>query len=276
MEEAKNEEKIELEAIKNIKEDATSDTNKEDSTLNKYTKSVELPSRGYLGGPKSVIIRAMTASEEKILYSSRNFGFIEKIVRACTIEPKTLDMTKLYQADIVYLIYCIRELTFGSTYEQVITCPICNVKQDALINIADFEVIFLDKDIDSKLIIELPISKDKVHLKLINQAENDAINKNIERLVQNNKLTDPEGFEFIQRLIYSIDFIEGRDFDNESAKLSYVSNLHAMDANFIRNTINSLDFGLKNTCKVTCSNKQCESEIEVFGTFCPEFFRPTK
>ena len=260
---------LQNEVTKQVKEDKLNDSN-----ITQYTKRVKIPSKGYAGGPKEVVIRAMTTAEEKILYSSKSFSFIEKIVKACTIEPKVLDMNTLYPADLFYLIYCIRELTFGPTYEQKIKCSECGVIQDAIIDISKFEYDEIPDDVDSKLVLELPICKDRLKLHLITQAEDNALSKEIDRLVQKNKITDVDGFEFIQRLIRSIESVEGVDFNSEEARISYVNKLHAMDVNAIRNQLNKLTFGLKNNCIVTC--KSCESEIEVYGTFCPEFFRPTK
>jgi hypothetical protein len=247
----------------------------EKSVIDKYTKEIDIPSQGYLGGPKRVTIRAMTTVEEKILYSSRDNSFIKRICKSCTVSPKVLDTNKLLPADLYYMIFQIRELTFGPTYKQPIRCPYCKLQQDAEINIADFEYKLLDDDIDSKLSIELPISKAKVQLKLISQDAVDEAERASIKLFQDGKISDLEGYTLVRKLSAMIDSVVGMVFESENDKIAYVNNMHLMDLNAIRNTLNSVDFGLKTDVTVKCQNTSCNEDMEVIGTICPEFFRPT-
>lgn len=242
---------------------------------NSYTKDIEIPSNGYLGGPAKITIRAMTAAEEKILYSSRDFGFIKKICKSCTVNPKMLDTNKLLPQDLMFILFQIRELTFGPVYKQPIKCPHCGMSQEADINIADFEYTMLDKDIDSKLFVELPISKAKVHLKFLSQDEIDFIEKESAKMFNEGKISDLEGYLLLKKVSEMIDSVSDLEFKNDMDKISYVNKLHAADFNAIRNKLSSVQFGLINNTTVICQNKNCEEKVEVTGTICPEFFRPT-
>lgn len=247
-----------------------------DDRIDEFQEEIELPSNGFLGGPTKVVIRAMTTAEEKILYSARDYSFIKKICRACTVSPK-LDTNKITPNDLSYMLYQIRKITFGPTYLQPIKCPHCGARQDAVIDIAKFDYTLLDKDsIENKLFIELPISKAKVHLKLLSQDEIDSVEDKAQRLYNENKIQDLDGYVFIQKLCAMIDYIEGVEFEKDSDKVAYVNKMHAADTNAIRNSLNSIDYGLKTNIEVVCENKDCEREIEVLGTVCPEFFRPSK
>lgn len=242
-----------------------------------YTKEIILPSNGYLGGPKKVTIRAMTTAEEKILYSSRDFGFIKKICKACTTTPKQLDTSLLLPQDLMFMLFQIRELTFGPVYKQMIKCPHCGMQQEADINIADFEYKLLDEDISSKLFIDLPISKANVHLKLLSQDELDNIENEVTTLFQEGKISDVDGNMMIRKIAHMIDTVTDIKFEDFNHKLSYLNKLHMADFNAIRNKLNEVaeTFGLSNNVTVTCQNPNCEGKVEVIGTICPEFFRPT-
>ena len=243
----------------------------------KYTKEIELPSRGYLGGPKKVTIRAMTTAEEKILNTIRDNSFAKKICKACTVSPKELDTNKLLPKDLAFMLFQIREVTYGPIYKQPIRCPNCGLAQNAEINIADFEYTFLDEDIDSKLVIELPISKASVSLKLLSQDATEEIEKEVRKLYNEEKISDIDSNIVIRLIANMIVSVSGKEFEDFNQKLSYVNRLHMADYNALRNKLNSIfdSFGLNNTTKVICQNKNCEEKVEVVGTVCPEFFHPT-
>lgn len=246
----------------------------EEVNVGRFEKEIELPSNGYLGGPKKVTIRAMTTAEEKILYSTRDFSFVKKICKACTVKPKVLDLSTVTPEDLRLMLFQIREVTFGPTYLQPIKCPNCGMVQDAEINIADFEYTLLDEDISSKLFITLPINKDQVHLRLLSQNEHDVIEDASYKLFNEGKIKDPDGYSMVKKVAAMIESVSGVEFKNDNDKYSYVNGLHLADFNKIRNTLDSVEYGLKNVCKIKCNN--CEEEVEVNGTICPEFFRPTK
>ena len=56
-------------------------------------KTYKVPSAGLFGGPTEVTMRPMTTKEEKIIYTSRDMSFIEKIVKSCIVEPKDVKMS---------------------------------------------------------------------------------------------------------------------------------------------------------------------------------------
>ena len=242
--------------------------------IDRYEKEIDVPSNGYLGGPKKITIRAMTTAEEKILYSSRDFSFITKICKACTVKPKGIDWSLFLPQDFQFILFQIRELTFGSEYRQPYTCPHCGSSQEAVINIANFKYTLLDEGISEKLFIDLPISKAKVHLKLISQQEIDNIEDETNKLFAEGKVSDPESHSMVKKMTAMIDFVTGVDFENENDKFSWINKLHLADFNAIRNKLGEVQWGLENNTEVECA--RCGKKVEVVGTICPEFFRPTK
>lgn len=238
-------------------------------------KTIKIPSNGYFGGPKEVTLRAMTTKEEKILLSTRDYTVFDRLLKSCCIEPKDLDTSLLHQSDIMYLVYELRQLTFGSKYTQTVTCPVCGFKQEIEIDITEMEVSYLDtENVSGLLIAELPVSGDNLQLKLLSSGDIRAIDKKIKMKVSKGKVKDPDTYEFTVKLMEAIESKNGEPFNNEDEKKNYVDNLHMQDLVEIQNTISRIDFGLDNTIVRECA--KCHDDMEVAGLICPEFFRPTK
>lgn len=248
------------------------DVSKNTEVADTFEKEIEVPSNGALGGPKKITIRAMTTAEEKILYSVRDESYIKRICKACTVSPKSLDMSKITPNDLMFILFQIRELTFGSIYKQPVRCPFCGKVQEVDINIADFDYTLLDED-KSELFIDLPITKANVHLKLLSQQEIDNIDNEAAKLYRDGKISDPDGHSMVKKVTAMIDTVTGVDFQNDNDKFAWVNKLHLADFNTITNAIGKIKYGINNTTTVKC--EFCDEEVEVNGTVCPEFFRPT-
>ena len=243
--------------------------------MNSFEKTYQLPSNGFFGGPKEITLRAMTTKEEKILLTARDFSMFDRIVKSCCIEPKDLDTGLLHQNDIMYLVYALRELTFGNTYIQDIKCPECGFSQEAEIDIANMEVNILDTDnIDERLSVKLPVAGDTLQLKLLSSGDIKRLDKQIKQKIAKGKIQDPESYEFLVKLMETIVTKNGDDFESIEEKRHYTDNLNLRDLVAIQNTLNKINFGLDNRVIVTCT--KCNEDVEVNGLICPEFFRPSK
>lgn len=243
--------------------------------MNSFEKTYQLPSNGFFGGPKEITLRAMTTKEEKILLTARDFFMFDRIVKSCCIEPKDLDTGLLHQNDIMYLVYALRELTFGNTYIQDIKCPECGFSQEAEIDIANMEVNILDTDnIDERLSVKLPVAGDVLQLKLLSSGDIKRLDKQIKQKIAKGKIQDPESYEFLVKLMETIVTKNGDDFESIEEKRHYTDNLNLRDLVAIQNTLNKINFGLDNRVIVTCA--KCNEDVEVNGLICPEFFRPSK
>ena len=149
-----------------------------------FEKTFKLPSAGVFGGPAEVTVRPMTTKEEKIIYTSRDGSFLEKIVKSCIVEPKDISMDLLHPNDISYLLYMIREMTFGPTYRQTTVCPNCGLKQEVIVDITEMTYEILDTNtIDEKLKVKLPICGDTLQLKLVSQGEFNEIDEVIKNRI---------------------------------------------------------------------------------------------
>ena len=235
-------------------------------------RTYKVPSAGLFGGPTEVTLRPMTTKEEKIIYTSRDMSFIEKIVKSCIVEPKNVDIDLLHPNDITYLLYMIRELTFGSNYKQKMQCPYCGLRQDIEIDITEMTYEILDlESLDEKLNVKLPVCGDTVQLKLLSQGDFNHIDEYIKRLVRQNKLEDPEGYKYVYRFAKMIKTINGEEKEDIKEVISYVDNLNMRDFGAIKEVLQDIPIGINTLNIRKCRN--CGEEVEVFGAAVPEFFR---
>ena len=235
-------------------------------------RTYKVPSAGLFGGPTEVTLRPMTTKEEKIIYTSRDMSFIEKIVKSCIVEPKNVDIDLLHPNDITYLLYMIRELTFGPNYKQKMQCPYCGLRQDIEIDITEMTYEILDlESLDEKLNVKLPVCGDTVQLILLSQGDFNHIDEYIKRLVRQNKLEDPEGYKYVYRFAKMIKTINGEEKEDIKEVISYVDNLNMRDFGAIKEVLQDIPIGINTLNIRKCRN--CGEEVEVFGAAVPEFFR---
>lgn len=237
-----------------------------------FERTYKLPSAGLFGGPTEVTIRPMTTKEEKIIYTSRDMSFLEKIVKSCIIEPSNVNIDLLHPNDITYLLYMIRELTFGPKYKQKMQCPYCDLRQDIEIDITEmtYEIIDLDT-IDDKLFISLPVCGDTIKLKMLSQGDFNNIDETVRRLERQNKLSDPEGYKYIYRFAKMVTEINGEECTDIKSVIDYLENLNMRDFAAIKETLQDTPMGLNTLNIRKCKN--CGEEVEVYGATVPEFFR---
>ena len=235
------------------------------------TKDFEVPSKGIFGGPEKVTLRPMTTKEEKLLYTANDSTFIEKIVKSCCIDPKDLDTNKLHPADLTYLLFMLREMTFGPTYRQQMQCPYCNLKQDIEIDITEMKVYLLDEDeLNENVSFELPICGDAIELKLLSNGDISNIAKEVKRLNRQDKLQDAESYEYIYRFASCIKTINNEERPIKDI-MDYLDNLNLRDFDEIKKRLSKIHIGLDTSLIRNC--KKCGEEVEVLGTTVPEFFR---
>lgn len=237
-----------------------------------FEKTFKLPSAGVFGGPAEVTVRPMTTKEEKIIYTSRDGSFLEKIVKSCIVEPKDISMDLLHPNDISYLLYMIREMTFGPTYRQTTVCPNCGLKQEVIVDITEMTYEILDTNtIDEKLKVKLPICGDTLQLKLVSQGEFNEIDEKVKRLLHQDKVADPEGYKYIYRFAKMVKSINGEEKTDIKEVISYLDNLNMRDFAEIKDTLANIPIGINTLNIRNC--RACGEEMEVFGAAVPEFFR---
>lgn len=140
------------------------------SFLSNTYEPIQLPSKGKpydKSSPLSkgtVNIRSWVTSEEKLidkLTTGNFYSIICKLVSSAVQER--FDINELTDADLFFLLYNIRSMTYGSTYKIDTTCPECGEKTTVTVDIYNYPITFLDK-YDDTFTVELP--KTKIKLKM--------------------------------------------------------------------------------------------------------------
>lgn len=244
-------------------------------------KSFKIPSNGVFGGPKKVTLREMTTREEKILLGTRDFSVFERLVKSCCVD-EDIEFSKLHNADIMYLTFMLRELTYGPEYIQEVTCPHCGKTQEVTININEMEPKVLSDEAAKKLaegvVVELS-NKDKITVNMLSAGDANRIDKIIKTKTKQNRLKDPQSYEMMLRLATSVSLIEPAeetelDLTTIENKIAYIEQLRMRDLSLIQNALNEFDFGLDRNLYRECEN--CDEDMEVVGYIVPEFFHPSK
>ena len=165
----------------------------------------------------------------------------------------------------------LREMTFGPTYRQQMQCPYCNLKQDIEIDITDMKVYILDdEEVNENISFKLPVCGDEVELKLLSNGDINNITREVKRLSRQDKLQDPESYEYIYRFASCIKTINGEEKPMKEL-MDYLDNLNLKDFNEIKRRLSLIHIGLDTLLIRNC--KKCGEEVEVLGTTVPEFFR---
>lgn len=244
-------------------------------------KSFKVPSNGVFGGPKKVSLREMTTREEKILLGTRDFSVFERLVKSCCVD-EDIEFDKLSNADIMYLTFMLRELTYGPEYIQEVTCPHCGRTQEVTININEMEPKVLTDEEAKRLADGVTVTlsnNDKITVNMLSAGDAARIDRVIKSKTKQNRLKDPQSYEMMLRLATSVSNIETEeptdiDLTETENKIAYIEQLRMRDLALIQNALNEFDFGLNRNIYRECEN--CGDDMEVVGYIVPEFFHPSK
>ena len=239
------------------------------------TQEVQVPSQGYFGGPSSVKIRRMTTKEEKIMFTATDASYLADIVKSCIVSHD-IDFHTLHENDLLYLLFAIRNFTFGNTYTQVHTCPYCGFKNNLTIDITSLPVNYLDhNNVDTLRKVLLPDSKDVLELNILTEGDVRDLNVDIDRAILSGKITDTAEFTFDTRLSRTIGDLNGIPFESPDKKKAYLDNLSLRDYNKLSNAADKIrnSFGMIRNTEFIC--KSCKRTMEVEALIAPEFFRPS-
>lgn len=158
--------------VKFIKEKAL----KEKKSKFNFTEEheIELPTKGYLYQDSTdedikrgiVRLRPMSLADEEIIanqsYIKNNTVFIH-LLNSCILND--FDARELVSYDVFYLIYALRQITYGEDYEFEITCPECEKKYDFSLVLSEVEFQQLEGNETPEKSIKLPVSKYTVDMR---------------------------------------------------------------------------------------------------------------
>ena len=152
-------------------------------------ETYDLPS-----GYGKVTLRAMTTLDEKMRLAGNGMDSIVNLIQNCVVEPKELKVSDLKIADLQFLMYKLRIITYGSDYRVSLRCPECGEQLEVVVNLDDLQVITPPEDFVEPFDIALPVSGDVLQARLLSTTDYNAIEREGKRIKskQPNYVGDPE------------------------------------------------------------------------------------
>lgn len=239
----------------------------------KYETTVKLPSKGiiYENIPEDLTIRAMTTSDEKVIFGSTNSDALDKVIRKCVVNPDNLDTSKLTPADMSAILIKLRTHTYGSEYTMQGRCPECNKVESYDINLDELPITYLEDDFKEPIEVTLPVSGDVLSVRLLRNNDYKVVSSQAKKIAKKMRINSRE-LEFIYRMARHILQINGEDVDQSKAQ-EYVSNMVGKDSAYYSWKLGEVaNFGIDTSALVEC--KDCGEEFELPFEINSEFFRP--
>jgi len=237
----------------------------------------QLPSRGkFYGGALpdgKIVLRPMTTDEEELLLTDREnrMDVIDDVIRRCIEGDCSVDINNMLNSDRVYLMFAIRNLSYGAEYSVTVICPNC--KSDFTIQIdipKDLKIKCLDDTDDEITEIELPSSTVVGIRRLLVKDEKDIAlfvkQRKSLKLNEEQKVSP----EYTYRLAKHIATIGGKKATVAQAIKLFPMN--GRDSLALRQAIEDTACGLDLTINHKCPT--CGRKFPSNLEFTVEFFRP--
>lgn len=235
-----------------------------------------LPSKGLVYNEKInpvVKIRSMTTQEEmkRLSHTNLPYKLLSEIIDDCLIQKPGIPTYDLCVADYQFLLHKLRVVTYGSNYKTNPICPVCGKNHEETLDLKALEVIeFSNKDV-AHLSITLPLSKNKLKLRMQTPRMLDEIRTQTNEYAK--KHPDAKGDPaFLFTLMSVIESVDGEVLDDVKLE-SFVRKLPMKDSNFILKSLEKLDFGIKSDIMTHCP--YCGSDYSYIFPITREFFGPS-
>lgn len=237
---------------------------------------VSLPSLGKpYGESETAFVSPMTGKEEKLLFgvtkATQFSDALDEVVKRCLTYP--VAPIDLLASDYVYILYKIRENSYGDEYGFTIRCDSCNEQYRRVLKISEVPIKLLPDSWKEPFEVKLPVAGNVVHLRLYRHKDDRSV---ADYVIQQRKLFarrgigeilgDPAHTYRLTKNIVSIDGIKDDDIPK------FVDDMYAKDISEIRNAIADNSCGFEDLLEETCPN--CGTEYEIALPFDREFFRP--
>lgn len=216
------------------------------NTKSNVEQVVELPSRGlgYPGKKGKVTIRTMTFEDEIALSEATpDQDVVDLMLTRCVSD---IDPDILYAPDRIFLLFKIRELSYGNSIKLSGPCTECTATNHLDIDLSKLEVVYVDDSFKDPKHITLPDMKKKIQIRIPRASDNPY-------LLNKKKILDN-----LWRFIVKLDkYVDPKIIS---------SALERMSSKDIRVIIESLlegEFGLQNKARYICSDCRAENILEV-------------
>ena len=200
--------------------------------------SIELPSGGICK------IRPITFEEEKqmIAVSKKGQDPSYLLIDRCVSD---IDKSDILIIDKIYILFKLRELSFGSMYKFLVACPSCKNQSEISIDINEMPVYSVE-DTDKIAEVELPMCKKTVKVRRASVKD--------EALVS-------DSYKMMDNLWRFVEDFGGRE--EKAVIQAVISKLPAGDVNKIISVVMCQGYGLSTEIMFGCAHCQHQSKMEL-------------
>ena len=242
------------------------------------TGSYTLPSLGKVYNVDvnpNVKIRSMTVAEEmkRLNSSDRPYKNLADIIDDCLIDKPGISSYDMCLGDFQYLLHKLRVVTYGTKYRLSSKCPHCGFDNVGEIDLNEMSVSSYTDEVEKYFDIELPVSKNRVRLRMQTPRILDDINVRVKEITSKRKSSSKDS-AFLLNIESVIDTVDGSKLD-VFKKSDFVKQLPMADINYILASMNKINelIGLDMTLSATCDF--CGLDYDSPFRITPEFFRPS-
>ena len=222
-----------------------------------------------------VKIRSMTVAEEmkRLNSSDRPYKNLADIIDDCLVDKPGISSYDMCLGDFQYLLHKLRVVTYGTKYRLSSKCPYCGFDNVGDIDLNEMSVSSYTDEVEKYFDIELPVSKNRVRLRMQTPRMLDDINVRVKEITSKRKSSSKDS-AFLLNIESVIDTVDGSKLD-VFKKSDFVKQLPMADINYILASVNKINelIGLDMTLNATCDF--CGLDYDSPFRITPEFFRPS-
>lgn len=210
--------------------------------------SVDLPTAGvFTNGVASVEVRPFTFEDEKILRSIKKVTdggkIINTLITRCT---KDLDFDELSLVDKNFILFKLRELSYGSEYKIEAGCGDCGASNELTVELDKLPVIYADLESRKDTTLILPDSEVEIKY-IMPTASDEKFLNNTDHLMDNLWRFVSSAGGHTERMV-----IQG-----------FISKTTGKDITVLRNTIFNNKYGLQTKVSFICNSCGDDSTIDL-------------
>lgn len=242
----------------------------------RIAETFTLPSHGKVYEEEvnpEVTLSSMTTKHEMLRLSANEDSqkLMADIIDDCIQSDVGISAYDMCLPDYQFLMYKLREVTFGNEYEMTGICPFCGMQNNIPVDLDELEVKEFSDEMLDLMEVELPASDCTIEITMQTPRLLDTISKQAKQARR--KIKSKENPYILYLLLNSITKKDGEDF-NSVVEEQWVRNLPLSDTNRILSAIEKLNtaFGMELSVYHTCNI--CGEEIVAPFRVNETFFRP--
>jgi len=210
---------------------------------------VSLPSRGrfynLLEPSEPITVRPMTFDDEKAIANTKR-GKVDPINLLLSRCVNNLSIGEIILMDKIYLLYKIREASYGSDYKALVTCPKCDAESEVTVDLSKLNVNEVPEDMENPREIKLKKIKKKAKVRFPRLSEEKYFS-----------LTEDTNTQF-WRFVEEVDGCTDKQVISEVIKKLPLADIHT-----IIEEITQINYGVDPKINFICSECEGESVVDV-------------